>query len=449
MKMAREGRLRKPHRRDWPAFLNRVIPARVWQDFWAGMGRPEDNGKRWTAKYVVLCWVMMGWSLQTQLAERFREATELLIGLFPHRRRPGRSYPGLVRATPRVGQRVFGVLWDCLRQTIPRLLGKSWRWYGWVVMSVDGSRIDTARTRRNERRLRIAGRAKTHPQWWVTWVTHLPSNLLWDWRQGPGTSSERAHLREMLPTLPASTLLVADVGFCGFDLLWTLWCSGVHFLVRCASNTTLLTDRSRSQIERKGQHCYLYLWPQQNAGLPPLRLRVIVLKSRGRRVYLLTNVVDSTRLSRPMAGELYRARWGIEVGYRSLKQTMGRCKVLARTPEAGASELSGSILALGLLMLQAALRQGRQVVRLSIARALGLVRRAIEAVRCGLPSTKFVERLAQALGDTYPRRKSKRARDWPHKKREPPPSPPKLRRPNPKEKAAINLFWTQIWLYPS
>jgi hypothetical protein len=391
----------------------------------------------------------MGWSLQPQLVERFREGTELLAGLFPRRRRPGRSYPGLLKATPRVGRQVFGVLWDCLRQTIPRRLGQAWRWYGWVVMAVDGSRIDTARTRSNERRLKIAGRAKTHPQWWVTWITHLPSNLLWDWRQGPGTSSERTHLREMLPSLPASTLLVGDVGFCGFDLLWTLCRSGVHFLVRCASNTTLLSEASRRQIERIGQHSYLYLWPQSNGGLPPLRLRVIVLKSRGRRVYLLTNVTDSTRLSRSMAGELYRARWGIEVGYRSLKQTLGRRKVLARTPEAGASELAGNILALGLLMLQAALRHGDRVVRVSIAHALRLVRRAIEAVRWGLPSAKFVVQLDQALGDTYTRRKSKRARDWPHKKREPPPSPPKLRRPNRKEKAGIELFWMPIWAHPS
>lgn len=449
MKMAKEGRLRKPHRRDWPGFLNRVIPARVWQDFWSRLERPQDNGGRWTAKYVVLCWVAIGWSLHSQLTERFREGTELLSGLFPHRRRPGRSYQGLVKASQRLGQRGFRALWAGLRSTIPQRLGPRWHWYGWAVMTVDGSRVDTARTRSNERQLKIAGRAKTHPQWWVTWITHLPSNLLWDWRQGPGTSSERAHLREMLPVLPASTLLVADAGFCGFALLWTLWGSGVHFLIRCASNTTLLTEASRSQIERIGQHRYLYLWPRKHAGYPPLRLRLIVLKRRGQRVYLLTNVQDSTRLSRSMAGELYRARWGIEVGYRSLKQTLGRCKVLARTPAAGAAELAGSILALGLLMLQAALRQGAQVIRLSIARALRLVRRAIEAVRCGLPSAQFVARLAHALRDTYLRRRSKRARDWPHKKKEPRPSPPKLRRPNHKEKAAIDLFWTQMWVHLS
>ena len=66
-------------------------------------------------------------------------------------------------------------------------------------MFVEGARIDTTPTRSNERRLKITGRAKTHPQGWVTWITPLPSNVLWDWRQGPGTSSERAHLRERLP----------------------------------------------------------------------------------------------------------------------------------------------------------------------------------------------------------------------------------------------------------
>ena len=121
----------------------------------------------------------------------------------------------------------------------------------------------------------------------------------------------------------------------------------------------------------------------------------------------------------------------------------------ARTPEAGAWELAGNILALGLLMPQAALRQGAQVVRLSIAGALKLVRRAMEAVRHGLSSAAFAAALFDALRDDYPRRRSKRARDWPHKKREPPPSPPKLRRPDDEEKAFIDLSWTKIWVHPS
>ena len=185
----------------------------------------------------------------------------------------------------------------------------------------------------------------------VTWIVHLPTNLLWDWRQGPGRSSERSHLREMVPTLPGEALVVADIGFGGFDLLWHLTRSGVGFLIRCASNTTLLTEFARYQIERRGPVSYVYLWPTHRRSHPPLKLRLIVLKRKGERVYLLTNVTDSQRLSRSMALEFCAARWDIEVEYRSLKQTMGRRKVLAKTPEAGAMELAGNILALAVLML--------------------------------------------------------------------------------------------------
>ena len=202
MRKVREGRPRKLHRRDWPGFLNRVVPASVWQAFGAQVISSKDPRVRWSAKYIVLAWMVMGWSLQGQLTERFREACEFLSQCFARRRRPGESYQGLTKATGRVGPDVFHRFWACLWPTIPQRLGQTWRWFGWVVMGVDGSRIDAPRTRRNEKALHRAGRDKTHPQWWITWITHLPTNLIWDWRQGPGNSAERTHLRKMIPSLP-------------------------------------------------------------------------------------------------------------------------------------------------------------------------------------------------------------------------------------------------------
>jgi hypothetical protein len=300
-------------------------------------------------------------------------------------------------------------------------------------MAVDGSRVDAARTRPNEQKLKIAGRTKTHPQWWVTAISHLPTNLLWDWRQGPGTDDERNHLRQMLPSLPSSTLLVGDIGFCNFDLMWELHCHQIDFLIRGGGNTTLLAEVGRENVERVGEHRYVYFYPLRKRGLPPLRLRLIVLKRKGQRVYLLTSVSDSTRLSRSIASELYAARWGIEVSYRSLKQTLGRRKVLARTPQAGASELAGGMLGLALLMLQAALAQGANIVRVSVSKVLGVVQRALEALRNKRSSRRFVERLRETVRDAYVRRRSKRARNWPHKKKEALRSPPKRGTPQPTE----------------
>jgi hypothetical protein len=436
--MAREGRLPKLNRQDWPGFLRRVVPDHLWQQVNQGVNQTTDPRVRWSPKHILLCWIVMGWSIQGQLTERFREGCELLSRMFYRRRRCGGTYQGLTQATRRVGMKVFADFWSCLRQTIPKRVGSAWTWYGWTVFAVDGSRVDAPRTRRNEKGLGKAGRDKTHPQWWITRLIHLPTKMMWDWRQGPGRSSERAHLREMIPSLPFSSLLVADTGFGGFDLLWQLSNGKVAFLVRCGSNTTLLVEDTRQRIEHRGECCYVYLWPKNRRRYKPLCLRLIVLKRRGKRVYLLTNVLESTRLSRSMAGEFYRARWGIEVEYRGLKQTLGRRKVLAKTPEPGAMELAANILALALLLLYAALVMGAKVIKLSIAKALRVIRWAMAGIVYGQSCGAFANRLRVAIGDEYVRRSSKRARDWPHKKKERPAGPPILRRLSRRERIRIH-----------
>lgn len=437
MRMAREGRFRKPVGRECPGFLRRVVPDRLWQRLNQAVGGADDPRIRWPPKMVVLCWIVMGWSIQGQLTERFREGAEVLGRMFYRRRRCGDTYQGLNRATERLGLTVFSSFWGYLRQTIPKRVGSAWTWHGWVVFAIDGSRVDAPRTRRNERALGKSGRDKTHPQWWITRLIHLPTKMMWDWRQGPGNSSERTHLREMLPTLPSESLLVADTGFGGFDLLWRLANVSVNFLVRCGGNTTLLVEETRQRIERRGESRYVYLWPQNRRRRKPLCLRLIVLKRRGKRVYLLTNVLESTRLSRRTAGEFYHARWDIEVEFRSLKQTLARRKVLAKTPEPGARELAANILALALLLLYAALVLGAKVSRLSVAQSLRVIRRALERLRYGYPCMGLAKQLQSALGDDYVRRSSKRARNWPHKKKDRPPGPPKLRKLTKRETTQI------------
>ena len=191
-------------------------------------------------------------------------------------------------------------------------MGSAWPWYGWTVFAVDASRIDAPRARRNEQGLGQSARDKSHPQWWITRLIRLPTKMMWDWRQGPGDSSERDHLREMLPSLPKSSLLVGDIGFGRFDLLWQISHAHVAFVIRCGGCNTLLVEHTRQKIERSGDVRWVYLWPKNRRRQQPLRLRLIVLKQHGRRVCLLTSVAESARLSRSMAGEFYRARWAIE-----------------------------------------------------------------------------------------------------------------------------------------
>jgi len=160
-KMTREGRLRKPHCREWPGFLRRLIPDATWRQL---AKKGMDPRTRWLPKLIVLCWLMMGWSIEGPLTERFREGRETLARMFYRRRRCGESYQGLTQATQRVGVGVFRRFGDQLRTSVPQRVGSAWTWYGWVVFAVDGSRIDAARTRRNEQALGTAARDKSHPQ---------------------------------------------------------------------------------------------------------------------------------------------------------------------------------------------------------------------------------------------------------------------------------------------
>ncbi len=98
MIMAKEGRLCKRCRQDWPGFLRCTLPDIIRQALNRHVPRCTDPRVRWSPKYIVLCWVAMGWSLQRQLTERFREGNELLSALFPRRRRCAETCPGLTTA---------------------------------------------------------------------------------------------------------------------------------------------------------------------------------------------------------------------------------------------------------------------------------------------------------------------------------------------------------------
>jgi hypothetical protein len=399
---------------------------------WRGMSqcdpRRPDARTRWSAKYIALAWIIMAWSIQSRAVARFDEARDVLARIYDRRRRAGETYQGLVKASSTWAAAALRELWLHLRPTRICPLADGASWYGWTILAVDGSRFDAPRTKSNERALGLSGRSKTHPQWSATLLIHLPTGLLWNWRQGSGRDSERGHLREMLDDLPANTLLLGDAGFTGFDLMYDLHGRGLTFLIRCGANVTLLVDSAGQRI---GPHCRqkdVYLWPTKRQGRLPLCLRLFILKRRNRRIHLLTNELDSTRLSRTMATELYRARWGVEIGYRELKQTLNRRKLSSRSARVGANELAAVILAWALLRLQACILMGPRLLRLSMAAALALLQRVLESIRHSKPTNWYFAAMGACLRDDYQRHRSKRARDWPHKKNEPPPSPPKLRR---------------------
>jgi hypothetical protein len=391
---------------------------------------------KWSPQRLFWMAILMVWSADQTLQARFEDARDVLRALFP-KWRLGKTYTGWCDAQREWLEPMQPVLKKRLRQQIEAQAGRHWLREGWCAFAVDGSRIECPRTLANETDLKCAGRDKTGPQLFVTTLLHMGTGLPWDFRIGPGTASERRHLEEMAPDLPKNALVVADAGFTGYELFRRLLRAKQNFLVRVGSNVHLL--RQLGYFEREGPDL-VYLWPQKNWHEPPVVLRLIVRRQGKKTMHLVTNVLDRGALSNHSAEILYEMRWGVEVFYRSFKQTLEKKKMLSHTPDAARCELTWSLYGLWLLQCISVgniLAKRGDPLRWSAARARQRVRRSMRrALKARNNDRRLAHDLAQTLKDEYQRRGSKKARNWPHKKKEKPPGAPKIQLANAEQKRA-------------
>ena len=352
---------------------------------------------------------------------------------FPTRRQPGKTYQGFVKAVCRIPSKLREQLQAHLCLQHQNAASRFWEILGWIPFAADGSRVELPRTEANQRAFGCAGRKKTRAQLLLTVLYHLGSGLPWRWKIGAGTDSERGQLCGMLQTLPRNSLIVADAGFPGYDLLKAILSHQVSFLIRVGANVTLLT-RLGFEFEQRGN--IVWLWPLSKRDQEPLKLRLIRVKTktkhlpRKQTVYLLTNVFDTERLSDKVAGRFYKMRWGVEVFYRNFKQTMGHRKMRSGSPALAQEELHWSLTALlllGLMGVDALVNHKRAPSSLSAAEALGKVRFAMRTNRRWRYRGDIRVLLVKAVKDTYNRQSSKQARDWSYKKKESPLDAPKIR----------------------
>jgi hypothetical protein len=255
---------------------------------------------------------------------------------------------------------------------------------------------------------------------WLTLFWHVGTGLPWAWRTGPSDSSEREHLQEMLMELPENTLITADAGFIGYDFWSAVIDAGHHFVIRAGANVRLL---KKLGFTREYDNT-VYLWPDWAAekGMPPLVLRAVWVHDGKHPMCLITNVLSKERLSDRQMTQIYKARWGIELFFRTFKQTFGRRKLRSHTPGNAQLEADWSLTALWAVCLLAQreiARSGGEPCRLSPAGAI----KAIQEVLCHYrnrpegPEESLAEMLRNALQDEYQRTSSKAARAYPRKKR--------------------------------
>jgi hypothetical protein len=405
-------------------------------------GLPLLGAWRWTDRLLVTAAILLAFVGGATMIDRFTGARTAMVAMYRSRKRPGKSFAGFMAALGRRSPRLVALVGAALRGKMQAHLAPRWRIGRWAAFGFDGTKIDCPRTRANERYFKIGGHPKSGPQMLLGMLFHLRTGLIWSWRRGAACAPERTLLRDLLGDLPAAALLVADAGLTGYDLLTTILAAGHSFLIRAGANVPLLQKLGYLVEERHG---IVYLWSRraQEDGLPPLALRRIVLvDGRNRTMCLLTNVLAPEDLSAAEARRLYGLRWGVELLFRAMKQTLARRKMLSDSPRHAEVELDWTVIGQWLLSLLLLEQGGIQAsVRQGFAAALRIVRAALAGQADGRHS--LWRTLARIRPDRYRRHRPKKARDWAHKKNDPPCGMPKLRMATPMEIRMARRFREQ------
>ena len=430
----------------------------------------------WSPCRLVWLAILWSWSERRHLTDAFTEATEGCRKVFGAS--PLNSYQGFLQVLARWASPFMEILWSLLHARMQEIGGKFWRIDGWVPIAFDGSRSSAPRTKKNEQAFRAPGYGKGKtaryrkkktkgmrrqrnkrnqpqtqtPQAWITLMWHMGLRLPWTWRLGPSNSSERAHVMDMLKTgkFPQNTLFCGDAGFVGYPLWSEILNGGGDFLVRVGANVDLLTEVANCQF-LEGD--IVLCWPKaaQQAHRPPLRLRLVRTRIGQTRVWMLTSVLDAAALTVPQMTRFYKKRWGIEVEFRGLKQTLDRAKLRSRDPQRLLAELHWSIMAMAIAELfalkeQLAARASRRTKKRprpdpdkrSLAQTLRAIRQCLRNLdQVPAPGRDLASALRDAVTDNYQRTSSKKPRYRPPNPDKKPLGDPSLREPTAQEREQL------------
>ena len=404
---------------------------------------------KWRPEQLTRQALIWAWQETKKVTDAFEQTLEMCgdLGI----EKAAKSYTAFINALDRYRPTFSLRLREHFQLLAKEIGGRFWRDHGWVLIGFDGSRVTTPRTVSNEiafcapnygegktakyRQKKTKGMRRRQnqknppepqaPQAWITMMWHMGLRLPWTWRLGPSNSSERGHVVEMLKQekFPEDTLFCGDAGFVGYDFWNAIVDAGGNFLIRVGANVKLLSESA--DVKRLGGGIVL-CWPKDkmNSGEKPLRLRLVRVKIGKTKMWMLTSVLDRQKLSVKDLIRYYMMRWGVEVEYRGLKQTIDKAMLRCRNSARVYVELDWSIRAMAFAELvalreQLSNRDKRQRARKQdyhpTARSLANTVRAIRKCMRNLtrdvdPDNDLLSQLAEALVQKYNNRTDKRAR---------------------------------------
>ena len=355
-----------------------------------GEARKTSVRQRDLPAHVVVYYVI---ALALYMQSSYREVLRCLLEGIQWLLGPGASVKvagksGISQARTRLGWQPLQQLHDGIVKPIAVESTKG-AWYrAWRLVSMDGSTLDTADERENEKAFGrpSASRGKSaFPQIRFVSLVENGTHVLFGTRMGGVDTGEITLARQVLPSLAKGMLCLADRNFFGFELWNQARSTSADLLWRIKRNLRLPCEKrlpDGSYLSR------IYASPKdQRHGQNGVIVRVIEYRLEGipgaEPIYrLLTTILDHEAAPATELAALYHERWEIETALDELKTHLRGSRIVLRskTPDLVRQEFYGLMMAhfaVRGLMHEAALKANEDPDKLSFVHAVRVVRRKI------------------------------------------------------------------------
>ncbi len=364
-----------------------------------GKTRKASIRQRDLPAHVVVYYVI---ALALYMQSSYREVLRCLLEGIEWLMNPGAMIrvagkSGISQARTRLGWEPIQQLHDEIVKPIAIETTKG-AWYrGWRLVSLDGSTLDVADEKENERAFGrpSADRGKSaYPQVRFVSLVENGTHVLFGTRIGGFKTGEITLAKEAVCFLRKGMLCLGDRNFYGYPLWKQARATGADLLWRLKKNVRLPREKQLSDGSYLGT---IYGSDKQRRHKRNgVTVRVIEYELEGiadaEPIYrLLTTILDPDRAEAEQLAALYHERWEIETAFDELKTHLRGARIVLRskTPDLVKQEFYGFIMAhfaIRGLMHEAALTGDVDPDKLSYLHAVRVIRRKMPRLASIPPS---------------------------------------------------------------
>jgi Insertion element 4 transposase N-terminal/Transposase DDE domain len=268
-------------------------------------------------------------------------------------------------------------------------------WYRrWRLVALDGSVLDVADTRKNERAFGRPGASRGKagfPQFRFVTLMENGTHVMFGAEMAGYHTGEATLAKKVIARLPPDALCLADRNFFSYSLWKSALATGAALLWRVRDDLIL------PELKRLPDGSYLTkIYPSPAARAKdrdgiPARVIEYRLGSKGEQYRLLCSILDPRKAPAIQLANLYPKRWTIETALGELKTRLRGAKAILRSriPALVRQDFYGLLLAhfgVRALMHEAALEEQIEATDLSFVHAVRTVGRYLPLYVSFFPS---------------------------------------------------------------